>query len=119
MEPASLLRARRSYFVLLFALALVSGAYAGLLPWSSGAGVIFSLGIGLACMLIVNADSRLLGKPIPETSGWLVLLFWFIAAPAYAIKTRGLRGLWIAFASFVLLCGAYAGAAVVARWLAA
>lgn len=112
---------RRLYYLWsLYGLAAVAGVRAALLPDErTYSGVLWGLAMGLLLALLVRVDAQVLGKPLPESVGWLILLFWPLAAPGCVIALRGWRGLGIVIGHGTLLLVVSALVASGARWLAA
>jgi hypothetical protein len=114
-----LLSARRWYLMGWYSLAIGSGVRTALLPHvAQNVDLALSWATGLALALLIFADAKILGKPLPVTSGWLLLFYWPIAVPACVVSLRKWRGLlllllhagvfWVVMAATYWLC----------RWLA-
>ena len=120
MERTTLVKRRLFYLWSLYGLAAVGGVRAALLPPErSYSGVLWSLAMGLLLALLVMADAQVLGKPLPQSAGWLILFFWPLAAPGCVIALRRWRGLVIVLGHGALLLVVYALVAAGVRWLAA
>ena len=58
---------------------------------------------GLIMTFLVIADTKTVGRPVPQFAGWVVFLFWPIAGPVFVIWARGLAGLgWVALHGLLL-----------------
>jgi hypothetical protein len=108
MTPAELVPIRRNYLWLLYALAAVLGAVTAVpslrvtaLPAATG------LAAGIDLALLLETDGKILGKPLPRTASWVVILLWPLAAPSIAIATRGIRGLWLTLLHAAALWATY------------
>ena len=120
MEPATLLQRRRLYLWCLYSLAAVAGVRAALLPAErSYSGALFGLALGFLLALLVMADADALGRPLPQTAGWLILFFWPLAVPGCVIALRGWRGLAIVLGHGALLLAVSGLVATGVKWLAA
>ncbi len=119
MENATLIKRRGRYLWCLYGLAAIAGVRAALLPPErSYSGLLLSLATGLLLALLVSLDARIVGKPWPQSAGWLVLFFWPVAAPACIIALRRWAGLAIVLGHSTLLCILAGIVAVGVRWLA-
>ncbi len=119
MENAALIKLRGHYLWSLYGLAAIDGVRAALLPAErSYSGILLGLATGLLLALLVALDARIVGKPLPQSAGWLVLFFWPVAAPACVIALRRWSGLGIVLGHAALLFILSAIVAVGVRWLA-
>ena len=80
------------------------GIYQGI---SRERGVFYSLALALVLTQICIVDSRIVGRPLPIFSYWLLFIFYGIAVPICIIRARGLSGLGIVAAHFVGLMLVY------------
>lgn len=118
MRDADLIKRRGRYLLCLYGLAAVDGVRAALLPSGrSYSGVLLSLATGLVLAFLVFTDARILGKPLPQSAGWLILFFWPVAAPGCVIALRKWSGLWIVLGHAALLFVLSGAVAVGLRWL--
>ena len=94
MEKTPLVKRRFLYILTLYGLVAVGGAMTALLPPErSYSGTLWGLSMGLLLALLVMLDARLLGRPLPHSAGWLILVFWPVAAPGCLIALRKWAGL--------------------------
>jgi hypothetical protein len=63
--------------------------------------VFYSVAVAAVMAGLCIADGRARRRPIPLLSEWVMFLVWPLAAPCYALWSRGARGLLV-----VLLVGA-------------
>ena len=120
MKHAGLIKRRGHYLWCLYGLAAIAGVRAALLPPErSYSGVLLSFAIGMVLAFLVSIDARIVGKPLPRTAGWLVLIFWPVAAPACVIAVRKWAGLGMVLGHAALLIVLWGVVAVGVRWLAA
>ena len=62
---------------------------------------LYAIAVGLAVAKICEVDSRIVGKPLPINSFWLIFFFYSIAAPICLFRTRRMKGLLI-FAAYYI-----------------
>ena len=94
METAALLRRRTRYLIVLYALAVLWGVRAGLLPHErQNSGMVLTFVAGVVSVLLISNGAELRGKPFPGEARWLLAFVWPVALPVYAVATRKLRGL--------------------------
>jgi hypothetical protein len=90
--------------VLLLAACLLGallGARAVLVRRPLPSDVIYSGAVAAVMAGLCIADGRARRRPVPLLAEWVVFLIWPLAAPCYAVWSRGARGLLV-----VLLLGA-------------
>ena len=87
-----------AYFIMAMMGIRIGISYEGI---SKGKELIYSLAIALVFTQICIVDSRIVGKPLPIFSYWLIFIFYGIAVPACIIRARGLRGLVIVAAHYL------------------
>ena|SRR6187402_3536971 len=119
MKETRLRSVRDFYLVLTFLTTSLAGFSRGFhRDGSTNLDVAFALAMGLALALLVTSDAHLAQRPIPTTVGWLVFIFWPIAAPAAAIVVRRGRGVWPVLACGALVLCTYAASVGLGLWLA-
>jgi len=102
----------------LYSFAALWGVRSGLLPRGRElSDLVLALGAGVSAVLLIDADARLRGKPLPTDSRWLLVPVWPAALAIYAIVTRKARGLGIALKHVVLAYAMFFAAGFTARWL--
>jgi hypothetical protein len=62
---------------------------------------LYSLVLALVLTQVCIVDSKIVGKPLPIFSYWLVFIFYIVAVPISVVRARGLRGLICVAAHFV------------------
>ena len=113
-----LVRSRRRYLWGVYVVVAAAGAHAALAPpVQQGSDVVIHLVIGLLMSLLVVVDARIIGKPLPQSAGWLILMFWPLAAPGYVIALRKIRGVGLVLGHGALLVAIYMLVFLVLRWL--
>ncbi|MEZ5333657.1 MAG: hypothetical protein R2991_16855 [Thermoanaerobaculia bacterium] len=85
---------RRFYVLAWYGLGMFAGTRVALLPMVElNLDRALQLCLGLLATLLVLTDAKLVGRPLPHTSAWLIWWAWPIAVPACLLSRRGLRGL--------------------------
>jgi len=61
---------------------------------------LYTLALALVLTQVCIVDSRIVGRPLPLSTYWLVFILYGIAVPICVIRARGLRGLGYVAAHF-------------------
>ena len=102
MKIESQRRYRTFLIVLVYLIITIMGIRLGFYQYiSRGRELVYSLALALVLTQICIVDSRIVGKPLPIFSYWLVFIFFGIAVPIYIIWIRGKAGLVIVAAHLI------------------
>jgi hypothetical protein len=96
-------RYRTYLLVLVYLIVMMEGIASGV--WTSGLPlgreILYRLALALVLTQACIVDSRIVGKPLPLTTYWLVFMLYGIAVPYCVVLARGVRGLVYVAAHFV------------------
>jgi len=81
--------------------------------------LVLALMMGLALALLVLADAKAVGHSLPASAGWLIFIFWPVAAPVAAIAARRRSGVGLVFVNSALIIVTYVAFGGLGLWLSA
>ena len=101
MRIESQRRYRTFLIVLAYLIISMMGIRFGIYSELGSAEVLYSIALALVLTQICVVDGRIVGKPLPPNSYWLILMFSPFLVPLCIIRGRGMAGLGIVAAHFI------------------
>ncbi len=78
---------------------------------------ILSILLAFIMVMLCQSDARQRQKPLTRSLGFVMLITWPLAVPAYLIWSRGWKGLWLTLLHALLLYLTFVFAFVLSSWL--
>jgi hypothetical protein len=102
MNIESQRRYRTYLLVLVYLITMMEGIAFGVFTFeiSPEREALYTLALALVLTQVCIVDSRIVGRPLPLSTYWLVFIFYGIAVPICIIRARGLRGMGYVAAHF-------------------
>jgi hypothetical protein len=92
---------RATLVTCIYLFAMIFGVTKAIRPENAALALLLGVTIALSVTNWCVVDARTIGRPIVQSLHWIMFCTWPIAAPAYLIFSRKLRGLGIAIAHAV------------------
>lgn len=93
-------RYRTFLIVLAYLIISMMGIRLGIYSELGSAEILYSIALALVLTHICIVDSRIVGKPLPPNSYWLIVMFSPFMVPLCIIRGRGMIGIGIVAAHF-------------------
>jgi len=88
-------RYRTHLLVLVYLITMIQGIHVGVFGFELPAEreALYAIAYALVLTQVCIVDSRIVGRPLPLSTYWLVFFLYGIAVPICVVRARGLRGL--------------------------
>ena len=100
MRIESQRRYRTFLIVLAYLIISMMGIRVGIYSELGSGGALYSIALAFVLTQVCIVDSRIVGRPLPPNSYWLILMFSPFLVPLCIIRGRGMKSIWILAAHF-------------------